>query len=320
MKFLVVCILLLIGIVALSVQHSEGFFDTPSAVPSRVVVTACLSENLVILKARTTDNTTIQNVYVVNHSSHNVVAPEEFTDQIHASQATITPTESIIELLPSSSMVVGKTYYVIREITPSDPNAKKYQGNQPTVTSRNELLGVFTYATPSACPPAPAAPVAPAPAAAPPARSMAPAPVPAPVPRPIAPTSAPVPALAAPAALAPLQARTFDRQEPSSAAISGTSKEAQSLKQRMDILSDVQTLLKKKTLEKRRLPPAKSECDDDCEDDCEHNHANHGNHQGNKDASAALSQGQEYQKACDHDMTQYIRKDSIPCWKCNLDY
>jgi hypothetical protein len=26
------------------------------------------------------------------------------------------------------------------------------------------------------------------------------------------------------------------------------------------------------------------------------------------------------EKACPKDMSQYIRKDSIPCWNCTLDY
>jgi hypothetical protein len=137
-----------------------------------------------------------------------------------------------------------------------------------------------------------------------------------------------------------LQTRTFDRQDLSNAAISGTSKEARNLKQRMNILSDVQSLLKRKTLETRRLPCQKKSCDCehecDCENDCEKEEAcpkpSDASQPTPSDASRpkppssrtkpsdALSQGQEYKKACDHDMTQYIRKDSIPCWKCNLDY
>ena len=138
---------------------------------------------------------------------------------------------------------------------------------------------------------------------------------------------------------AALQARTFDRQEPSSAAISDISNQAKYMKQRMDILSDVQTLLKRKTLAKRRIPSKKKCCD--CEDDCDCEDTCEKEETCPKPAacptpasrppasrppasrpkpSAALSQGKEYKKACDHDMSQYIRKDSIPCWNCNLDY
>ena len=137
-----------------------------------------------------------------------------------------------------------------------------------------------------------------------------------------------------------LQTRTFDRQDLSNAAISGTSKEARNLKQRMNILSDVQSLLKRRILEKRRIPCHDTSCEDDCEEDCEDDTDDKGDKgdKGDKSdkgdkgdskekrgsqmpPSAALSQGREYKNAtCDHDMTQYIRKDSIPCWKCNLDY
>lgn len=40
--------------------------------------------------------------------------------------------------------------------------------------------------------------------------------------------------------------------------------------------------------------------------------------------SPAMSQGQELstkrEKNCPKDMNEYIRKDSIPCWNCTLDY
>jgi hypothetical protein len=44
--------------------------------------------------------------------------------------------------------------------------------------------------------------------------------------------------------------------------------------------------------------------------------------------TTATSQGKEYSSRCHKDkscsqqpdMTQYIKKDSIPCWGCSLDY
>lgn len=324
MKFLVVCLLLLTCIVALSIQHSEGFFNAPasSAIPTRVVVTSCITGNMVTFKARTTDNSTIQSAYLVYHSSKNAVAPEEFTDRIMGDMVTITPKETFIGNHPLSNMVMGKKFYVIQVTAPADTNAKKYQGNTVT-TSRNRLLGVFTYSQPSACPMALSSVARAASATAP----------------------ATAPATAATAVPTALQARTFDRQEPSSTAISDMSAQAKSLKQRMDILSDVQTLLKRKTLEKRRRPSKKKSCE--CEDDCECEDTCKKEESCPPDAcpsaacpkppaacpkppasrsasrpkpSAALTQGKEYKKACDHDMSQYIRKDSIPCWNCNLDY
>jgi len=44
----------------------------------------------------------------------------------------------------------------------------------------------------------------------------------------------------------------------------------------------------------------------------------------NATAQISEQQGQEAvtarEKACAKDMSQYIRKDSIPCWNCTLDY
>ena len=273
-------------------------------------------------RARTTDNSTIQSAYLVYHSSKNAVAPEEFTDRIMGDMVTITPKETFIGNQPLSNMVIGKKYYAIQVTAPADTNAKKYQGNTVT-TSRNRLLGVFTYSQPAACPMVLSS--AAAPAAAPATAARAPAPA----------TAAPAVVAAAPATTA-LQARTFDRQEPSSTAISDMSAQAKSLKQRMDILSDVQSLLKRKTLAKRRRPSKKKccDCEDDCdcEDTCEKEEACPASDACQKPPAAcpksaarpkpsmALSQGKEYKRSCDHDMSQYIRKDSIPCWNCNLDY
>jgi len=313
MKFLVVCLLLLTCIVALSIRQSEGFFNAPPAtprIPTRIAISMCLVGNIVRLKAKTTDNSTITNVYLVNHSSKNEVGSEEFTNQILVTNATVTPIESSIGNIPLSRMVVGKKYYVIQVTQSTDPNAKKYQGNT-LVTLRNTLMGVFTHSQPSVCPVTKD-------------------------------TNAKVVSAASSGSAASdsLQTRTFDRQDLSNAAISGTSKEARNLKQRMNILSDVQSLLKRRILEKRRLPCHDTSCEDDCEEDCEDDTDDKGDKgdKGDKSdkgdkgdskekrgsqmpPSAALSQGREYKNAtCDHDMTQYIRKDSIPCWKCNLDY
>ena len=144
MKFLVVCLLLLTCIVALSIQCSEGFFNTPPAAPTtRIAITTCLMGNMVLIKAKTTDNSTIPNVCIVNHSSKNAVGPEEFTDSILVHSVTVTPTETPIGESTLSRMVIGKKYYVIQVTVPTDPNAKKYQGNTVT-TSRNKLVGAFT--------------------------------------------------------------------------------------------------------------------------------------------------------------------------------
>lgn len=322
MKFLAVCLLLLTCIVALSIGQSEGFFNTP---PTRIAMTACLKGDHIALNAKTTDNTTIPKVYVVYHSSKNSLEAGESTDQILVTNATVTKTDSTIHTFRPSNMVVGKRYYVIQVTAETDPDAKKYKvpvANAANAKAApNTLMGVYTYSSPSPCPSQSKKKVDTYQrsrsnddsdsSSTRTSRSTLSTPS-TPISRSRYRTDAPIAA----------HWRTFDRQDPSGAAISGTSDQAKSLKQRMDILSDIQTLLKKKTLEERRVPYEKTckrtrgACDGGCDGGCD------GCCDGcsEKTPSAALSQGREYKTACDHDMSQYIRKDSIPCWKCNLDY
>ena len=41
---------------------------------------------------------------------------------------------------------------------------------------------------------------------------------------------------------------------------------------------------------------------------------------GSGAATPATLQGLEHSANCEKDMSQYVRKDSIPCWNCTLDY
>lgn len=305
--------------------------SAPSPCATRIAVSACLKGDLMVLNAKTMDNTTMSKIYVVYHSSKNYLNVGESTDQILVTNATVNKTDSSIRTFRPSNMVVGKRYYVIQVTasTTTDPETTKYKIPAANTTgtpstSLNNLVGIYTYSLPSLCPsqyernvdayrrsrsnddddsssrsrPSYGSQSTRT------SRSDADGDT----------RSSRYRSDATPTAA---HWRTFERQDPSGAAISGTSDQAQSLKQRMDILSDIQSLMKKKTLESRRLP----QYDTDSK---------------SKNApSASLCQGREYKKACDqdtntcnqdvkntcdHDMTQYIRKDSIPCWKCNLDY
>ena len=158
MKFLVVCLLLLTCIVALSIGRSEGFFNTP-AVPTRIAITTCVDGDVVVFKAKTTDNTTISNVFLVNHSSKNSLEAGESTDTIMVHSVTVTPTETTIGDASLSRMVIGKKYYVIQVAAPTNADAKKYKvpavtpaaNATPAATALNTLMGVYTHSTPSLC-------------------------------------------------------------------------------------------------------------------------------------------------------------------------
>ena len=41
---------------------------------------------------------------------------------------------------------------------------------------------------------------------------------------------------------------------------------------------------------------------------------------GANDVQGAEEHGAQFGASCNHDMNQYIKKDSIPCWGCSLDY
>ena len=103
-------------------------------------------------------------------------------------------------------------------------------------------------------------------------------------------------------------------------AVSGTGYEAMTLQQRADLLRDVQKVVRNEILANRLTTPLNEK---------EHKKGN------NTDSTA---QGKEYEQSCYKgteyrcpknpdgtcppvpDMTQYIKKDAIPCYGCSLDY
>jgi hypothetical protein len=102
--------------------------------------------------------------------------------------------------------------------------------------------------------------------------------------------------------------------------ISGTGYDAMTLQQKSDLISDIQKVVKNETLANRRMDPLITAQTFDLSD------------------TDSTQQGKEYMNGCDKepdyrcpknpdgscppipDMTQYIKKDAIPCWGCSLDY
>jgi hypothetical protein len=104
--------------------------------------------------------------------------------------------------------------------------------------------------------------------------------------------------------------------------VSGTAYDAMSLQQRSQILRDIQNAVKNEILTNRQTQvPQETSGQSQIEPS-----------QSQQNISNAIQQGQEYKscKACPTnpdgscppipDMSQYIRKDQIPCWNCTLDY
>jgi hypothetical protein len=102
--------------------------------------------------------------------------------------------------------------------------------------------------------------------------------------------------------------------------ISGSGYNAMTLQQRMDLLKDVQKAVRNELLSNRSTMPILS-----------------GETRKSKDTDST-AQGKEYENSCHKDseyrcpknpdgscppipdMSEYIRKDSIPCYGCSLDY
>jgi hypothetical protein len=101
--------------------------------------------------------------------------------------------------------------------------------------------------------------------------------------------------------------------------ISGSGYDAMSLQQRAELLKDIQKVVRNEVLASRSTRPILSG-------------------ETRQKATDSTSQGQEYSNSCHKDteyrcpknpdgscppvpdMTQYIKKDQIPCWGCSLDY
>jgi hypothetical protein len=117
------------------------------------------------------------------------------------------------------------------------------------------------------------------------------------------------------------------------------------LQQKSDLLKDLQKLVRNEVLANRSTTPMlhndgygleddKNGCEPVKESGCGDNTwDNECGKKSTKDkVTAAISQGKEYENSCykdkkagascppPPDMAQFIKKDAIPCWGCNLDY
>lgn len=98
-------------------------------------------------------------------------------------------------------------------------------------------------------------------------------------------------------------------------AIAPTSAEAAIAKEKQDrasLLRDIQEVVRNELLQQQKLTSSSSQPILRVGAD------------GNRMMSPATAQGRELstsrEKLCPKDMNEYIRKDSIPCWNCTLDY
>ena len=216
---------------------------------------------------------------------------------------------------------------------------KPYSGNQNDdvhltgCLNPGEKVELGCKAAPITLPPPPPPPPAPSASAPAPSAPSAPAPIPS-APTPSAPASAPSPAPApsAPAPVVPASVAQFAKVAPPATPsreevipqvkLSNIGYEAMLLKQRSDLLKDIQKTIRNEIMSERML---QSELN------------NIKNKENVKDTVATI-QGKEYEAGCHKDtefrcpknpdgscpplpdMTKYIKKDQIPCWGCSIDY
>jgi hypothetical protein len=101
--------------------------------------------------------------------------------------------------------------------------------------------------------------------------------------------------------------------------ISKNGQDARLLQQKSEMLKDIQKVVRNEILANRNTTPVMD--DNSCNSGCDNKNDTNTN-------TTATIQGKEYASRCHKDktcsqqpdMSQYIKKNSIPCWGCSLDY
>lgn len=274
--------------------------------------------------ANTTDGSTIYGAKLLycfagrDSQCSPILKPGESTDDALALDLVIPPTPWIIANPPLTQLRDNHKYYLVTS------DVTHYtEGVTP-------LLASFTYnKSPS---PAPAPSPNPTPSPSPnPTPSPAPTPGPTPAPTP-SPNGKIIPGEPRPSWMPTIlpgvptpgcqQSSTVPQREDVTPeiSISGSGYDAMTLKQKMDLLKDIQKVVRNEILAGRSTQPVLS------------------GETRKGQMTDATAQGQEYEGSCYKDteyrcpknpdgscppipdMTQYIKKDAIPCWGCSLDY
>lgn len=316
------CTLLIALVLVIATSYyanKEAYEDltNPNNVVTRITLTTQMDPPYVNIMGNTNDGSTIYGAKLLFNNKIPVLGTGEKAHDSLAVDMVIPPTPWIIANPPITAMKNGWKYYLV----PS--NVSTYiEGTTP-------LHGSFIYngtgpspgPSPSPSPPAPNPTPSPSPPAPNPTPGPSPIPPPAPNPTPCpspipppTPNPTPCPNPESPSAI---PQRNDIVPEIS---ISGTGYDAMSLKERADLLKDIQKAVKNEILSNRATRPVIPGETRQCFD------------------SDSTAQGQEYTDSCYKDteyrcpknpdgscppvpdMSQYIRKDAIPCWGCSLDY
>ena len=307
-------VVILIVVIAMSYySNKEGFDNITAAATPKVVVDTKVNDIFLDIIANTTDGSTIRGVKIVYNSTVPVLSAGQSTDSVLAFDLVVPATPFTIYNKLLSSLQNGFKYYLVT----SDVNSY-VEGTTP-------LLGSFVFnqggAGPSGANPIPAngtPTVQPIPANGTPTVQPIPAngtPTVQPIPATGTPTIQPIPASGSVPSATPARVDIVPE-----VTISGVGYDALTLQQRADLLRDIQKTVRNDILANRAMKPIIS-----------------GETRQSKDTDAT-AQGQEYESSCHKDteyrcpknpdgscpplpdMSEYIKKDAIPCWGCSLDY
>jgi hypothetical protein len=293
-------LIILVAVIAISYYvNKEGFQDITASATPGVVLAGCSDGTSFNVKAKTKDGSTITGAKLVYSSTSNTIDTGAQSDSVLADNLTIPPTLDVITSIPLTSLTDGKSYYLI------GPNDTAYVGG--STVALNGMMYAKDYVNKCITPSAPSAPSAPSVPVAPTASTTPATPVPilpgVPTPTPEAPPAAPQ-----------------NNQVMPEISISGSGYDAMTLQQRMELLKDIQKVVRNELISHRSTDPIIS------------------GETRKSSESDATAQGKEYKKSCYKgadescpsypdgscptvpDMSQYIKKDAIPCWGCALDY
>lgn len=133
---------------------------------------------------------------------------------------------------------------------------------------------------------------------------------------------------------APLLEEPFHPSAPTSSsvvAVSDTAYDAMSLKQRSDFLRGIQQTVRQELQSARQWEhPDRVSDQESCDGEAPAPSEHQGRHYKKRSSSSSQEDTSEEEYRCPKnpdgscppvpDMTQYIRKDQIPCWGCSIDY
>jgi hypothetical protein len=276
-------IILVVVITTSYYVNKEGFDNittSASSSPQKVAIT--LKQNSVFLNVfgNTTDGTTINNAKFLYNSTIPVLSAGQKTDSSFGSDITITPVQSLLMTYPLNTVKTGVKYYIV-----SSEVSEYVEGVTP-------LLGSFQYSGSNA---------------------------------------EIMPNAAVPSTSTNNANGIIPKREDiiPSVSISGSGYDAMNLQQKTDLLRDIQKAVRNELIAGRNTTPIipgetrKEILPGETRKDHDSN---------------STAQGKEYENNCYKDneyrcpknpdgscpplpdMTQYIRKDQIPCWGCSLDY